>query len=111
MAASPDSAELPVASNDLSSAYQRVRKASEQICQPLLIEDYGVQTIPMSARPNGTWRMSAGFSKPLFLINLSMTTVCFTRTMCGCLTPITSRLETTIRARNGGCYHVRRWIR
>jgi len=46
MAASPDSTELPLANDDLRSAYLRVRKASEQICQPLMIEDYGVQTMP-----------------------------------------------------------------
>ncbi|HEY9201259.1 MAG TPA: ergothioneine biosynthesis protein EgtB [Gammaproteobacteria bacterium] len=56
MAASPDSAELPVANNDLCAAYQRVREASERICQPLLIEDYGVQTMPDVSPPK--WHLA-----------------------------------------------------
>jgi len=56
MAASPDSAELPVANNDLTSAYLRVREASGRICQPLLIEDYGVQTMPDVSPPK--WHLA-----------------------------------------------------
>jgi len=56
MAASPDSADLPVASDDLCSAYLRVREVSEQICQPLLIEDYGVQTMPDVSPPK--WHLA-----------------------------------------------------
>lgn len=56
MAASPDSAELPVVNDDLCSAYQRVRKASERICEPLMIEDYGVQTMPDVSPPR--WHLA-----------------------------------------------------
>lgn len=56
MAALPGSAELPVENDDLCSAYQRVRKASERICEPLMIEDYGVQTMPDVSPPR--WQLA-----------------------------------------------------
>lgn len=56
MAASVDSADLPVTHDDPCSTYQRVREASEQICQPLLIEDYGVQTMPDVSPPK--WHLA-----------------------------------------------------
>lgn len=36
--------ELP--NQDVSARYRRIRQQSEQICAPLAIEDYGVQTVP-----------------------------------------------------------------
>ncbi|TDY02764.1 ergothioneine biosynthesis protein EgtB [Thiohalophilus thiocyanatoxydans] len=43
-------------SQELRSAYQRVRKTSELICEPLFIEDYGVQTMPDVSPPK--WHLA-----------------------------------------------------
>ncbi|MDY6980390.1 MAG: ergothioneine biosynthesis protein EgtB [Pseudomonadota bacterium] len=67
MAASPESTELPTGlhnesqteprnNSELRSAYQRVRKASELICEPLMIEDYGVQTMADVSPPK--WHLA-----------------------------------------------------
>ena len=56
MAASIESAELNNNSSELRSAYQRVRKASELICEPLMIDDYGVQTMPDVSPPK--WHLA-----------------------------------------------------
>lgn len=45
-------------------AYQRVRAATEAICEPLYKEDYMVQSMPDVSPPNGTLLMLVGSSKP-----------------------------------------------
>ena len=57
MAASPDSAELPNSSLEyLRSEYNRIRKASELICEPLETDDFGVQTMPDVSPPK--WHLA-----------------------------------------------------
>ncbi len=57
MAASPDSAELSdTGIEHLRSEYRRIRKASELICEPLEIDDYGVQTMPDVSPPK--WHLA-----------------------------------------------------
>lgn len=56
MAVSIDSSELQTSTNELRSNYQRVRKASELICEPLFVEDYVVQTMPDVSPPK--WHLA-----------------------------------------------------
>ncbi|MFP4610931.1 MAG: ergothioneine biosynthesis protein EgtB [Thiohalophilus sp.] len=56
MAASMESAAPQTDSQELRSAYQRLRKASELICEPLFIDDYGVQTMPDVSPPK--WHLA-----------------------------------------------------
>jgi len=57
MAVSPDSEELANNGIDqLRSEYNRVRKTSELICEPLATDDYGVQTMPDVSPPK--WHLA-----------------------------------------------------
>ena len=48
---SPSSIAQPETRRSLSEHYQQVRQASEQLCQPLVIEDYGIQSMPDVSPP------------------------------------------------------------
>lgn len=48
----------------LLQRYRQVRATSEAICTPLQVEDYVIQSTPEVTRRNGTWRTSAGSSRP-----------------------------------------------
>jgi len=52
---------------DLSTYYQRIRHDSEQLCEPLEIEDYGIQTMPAVSPPKWHLAHTSWFFETLLL--------------------------------------------
>ncbi|HEY9646455.1 MAG TPA: ergothioneine biosynthesis protein EgtB [Chroococcidiopsis sp.] len=52
----------------LATAYGQVRQLSEQICQPLMVEDYGVQTMPDVSPPKWHLAHTTWFFETFLLI-------------------------------------------
>lgn len=57
--------------SDLGFAYRQVRKESEKLCAPLVVEDYGIQTMPDVSPPkwhlaHTSWFFETFILKPFF---------------------------------------------
>lgn len=111
MAASPDSADLPVATDDPCSAYQRVRKASELICEPLLIEDYGVQTMPDVSPPKWHLAHVSWFFETFILSEFVEGYSLFHPDYVRLFNSYYEQVGDYHPRPQRGCCHARRWIR
>jgi ergothioneine biosynthesis protein EgtB len=64
----PSFTAQPTTRLSLAERYQQVRQVSEQICQPLLTEDYGIQSMPDVSPPKWHLAHTTWFFETLLLV-------------------------------------------
>ena len=50
---------------DLAQLYRTIRRATEALCEPLVADDYVIQSMPDASPVNGIWATPPGSSKRL----------------------------------------------
>lgn len=85
-----------------AATYHAVRQLSESLCQPLVIEDYGVQSMADVSPPKWHLAHTTWFFETFLLVPYLGAMPSVIPAMGTCSTPTTKRWEAVILGPNGG---------